>query len=389
MKFTKLALTLLCTTVLFCGCAKDNSIALKINDKPISKTEFYDDYNKIKNVQLKNLPKEMKKENSYPSLMIKREFLNGLIARELLVQEFEKRKITASEEEIKAQKDNLIKQVGSLETFNNLLKENGISEEKLNSDMMNEVRIEKLYQSIKKENVSDKEVEKFYRENKAKFDLPQRVKAAHILFKTGENEIRSAIVAADKDAKLSQEELDKKVKEEIVKVEKLVNEVRQKAVNNPKSFAQLAKEYSQDLVSAQQGGDLGYIVKEQVVPEFGEVAFKQKVGTISQPVKSQFGTHIIYVTDKVAAGVQPLSEVKADLKQYLTIQKKTQTMKQFVEGLKSKAKIEYVDQSLNPLSLERDIQEAITKQKELEQKASIPKSKLKILEKMKKENDKK
>lgn len=389
MKFTKLALTLLCTTVLFCGCAKDNSIALKINDKPISKTEFYDDYNKIKNVQLKNLPKEMKKENSYPSLMIKREFLNGLIARELLVQEFEKRKITASEEEIKAQKDNLIKQVGSLETFNNLLKENGISEEKLNSDMMNEVRIEKLYQSIKKENVSDKEVEKFYRENKAKFDLPQRVKASHILFKTGENEIRSAIVAADKDAKLSQEELDKKVKEEIVKVEKLVNEVRQKAVNNPKSFAQLAKEYSQDLVSAQQGGDLGYIVKEQVVPEFGEVAFKQKVGTISQPVKSQFGTHIIYVTDKVAAGVQPLSEVKADLKQYLTIQKKAQTMKQFVEGLKSKAKIEYVDQSLNPLSLERDIQEAITKQKELEQKASIPKSKLKILDKMKKENDKK
>ena len=389
MKFTKLALTLLCTTVLFCGCAKDNSIALKINDKPISKTEFYDDYNKIKNIQLKNLPKEMKKENSYPSLMIKREFLNGLIARELLVQEFEKRKITASEEEIKAQKDNLIKQVGSLETFNNLLKENGISEEKLNSDMMNEVRIEKLYQSIKKENVSDKEVEKFYRENKAKFDLPQRVKASHILFKTGENEIRSAIVAADKDAKLSQEELDKKVKEEIVKVEKLVNEVRQKAVNNPKSFAQLAKEYSQDLVSAQQGGDLGYIVKEQVVPEFGEVAFKQKVGTISQPVKSQFGTHIIYVTDKVAAGVQPLSEVKADLKQYLTIQKKAQTMKQFVEGLKSKAKIEYVDQSLNPLSLERDIQEAITKQKELEQKASIPKSKLKILDKMKKENDKK
>lgn len=389
MRFTKLALTLLCSTVLFCGCTKDNSIALKINDETISKKEFYDDYNRIKNAQLKNLPKEMKKEDGYPSLMIKREFLNGVIARELLVQEFEKRKITASEEEIKAQKENLIKQVGSLETFNNLLKENGISEEKLNSDMMNEVRIEKLYQSIKKENVSDKEVERFYKENKSKFDLPQRVKASHILFKTSENEIRSAIVAADKEAKLSQEELDKKVKEEIARIEKLVNEVRQKAVNNPKLFAQLAKEYSQDLGSAQQGGDLGYIVKEQVVPEFGEVAFKQKVGTISQPVKSQFGTHIIYVTDKVAAGVQPLSEVKADLKQYLAMQKKAQTMKEFVEGLKSKAKIEYVDQSLNPLNLERDIQGAIAKQKELEQKVGAPKSKLKKLDKLKKESDKK
>ena len=104
MKFTKLALTLMCACVLLCGCHKNSDIVLKINDKNITRGEFYGDYNKIKNVQLKQAPKELQGDNAYPALIIKDKFTNDVIVRELLNQEFDKRKITASDEEIKAKK---------------------------------------------------------------------------------------------------------------------------------------------------------------------------------------------------------------------------------------------------------------------------------------------
>ena len=96
MKFTKLALTFLCSAVLFCGCTKDSDAVIKINDQVVTKAEFYDDYNKIRNVQFKNAPREIQNETSYPSLALKDNYVNNLIVRKLLAQEFEKRKITAS-----------------------------------------------------------------------------------------------------------------------------------------------------------------------------------------------------------------------------------------------------------------------------------------------------
>ena len=144
MKFTKLALTLLSSAILFCGCTKDNSIAIKVNDKVITKSEFYDNYNKIKNAQLKYLPENLKKDNSYVVLSIKSKYVNDVIVNALLEEEFEKRKITASEEEIKTRIDQIIKQMGSKEAFDKAIKENGISQEKLNSDMANEVKTTKL-----------------------------------------------------------------------------------------------------------------------------------------------------------------------------------------------------------------------------------------------------
>lgn len=387
MKFTKIALGLLGCCILFCGCTKNTDAVIKINDKVISKAEFYDDYKRIKNVQLKNAPKEIQKDTSYAALSIKNRFVNDVIVRELLAQEFEKRKLTASEEEIKANKEKIIAQVGSLERFNNILKENNISEERLNSDMANEVKIDKLYSELNKNKITDTDALKFYKEHKSDFERPERVKASHILIDTNEEPIKKAIVDADKEGKLSQSEIDKKVKEEVAKAQALAEEVRQKALKNPKNFAQLAKEYSQDKGSAQNGGDLGYIIKEQVVPEFGEMAFSQKVGTVSPLVKSQFGTHIIYVTDKAAAGVQPFGEVKADLKTYLERQQKYETIQKLIEGLKASAKIEYIDSSLNPANLEKEIEKALPKQLEFEQRANAPKSKLKILDKFDKKKE--
>ena len=86
MKFTKIMLGLLCTTVLFCGCVKDNSAAIKINDKVITKSEFYDGFNKMKDLHFKNVSKELKAPDSYLVLSLKNKYVNDLIFRELLCQ---------------------------------------------------------------------------------------------------------------------------------------------------------------------------------------------------------------------------------------------------------------------------------------------------------------
>lgn len=382
MKFTKLALTLMCACVLLCGCHKNSDIVLKINDKNITRGEFYGDYNKIKNVQLKQAPKELQGDNAYPALIIKDKFTNDVIVRELLNQEFDKRKITASDEEIKAKKEQFIKQMGSVEQFNNIIRENGITEERLKQDMASEVKMEKLVKSLPKQKVTDTQAQKFYKENKFQFILPERVRVSHILIDTNEQSIRRIITDADKDAKLSQAEIDKKVKDEVLRKENLAKEVRQKAVSNPKKFSDLARQYSDDEVSAKQGGDLGFVTREQVVKEFGDAAFSQKINVVGPLVKSQFGEHIILVKDKAAGGVQPFSSVKEDIKMYLSEQAKYESVQKLIDGLKANAKIEYVDASLDPKALKKAIEEALPKQQRFERSQNAPKSKKKILEKM-------
>ena len=165
MKFKTLAATLLCSVALFCGCAKDTDVVLKVNDQTITRAEFYSDFDRIKNLQFKNAPKEIQKENSYPMLSLKDKYTNDVIIRTLLAQEFEKRKIQASEQEIKDKKAQIVAQIGSQEQFDNILKENGITQERLNSDMANEVKIDKLAAQVAPK-VSEKDVKKYYEDNK-------------------------------------------------------------------------------------------------------------------------------------------------------------------------------------------------------------------------------
>ena len=127
------------------------------------------------------------------------------------------------------------------------------------------------------------------------------------------------------------------------------------------------------------------VTKEQVVPEYSQAIFSTKVGTVCPLATSQFGTHIIYVKDKTKAGIQPFSIVKADLKRYLEMEQKQKTMQKLIEGLKSSAKIEYVDEKLNPENLKKEVDKALEKQIEAEMRAINPKTKSSFLDKFKKD----
>jgi len=103
-------------------------------------------------------------------------------------------------------------------------------------------------------------------------------------------------------------------------------------------FAALAKEKSKD-PGAAAGGDLGYFTKDQMVPEFAEVAFKMYPGQLSNPVKTQFGWHIIKVEDKRAKQPPEFEQVKDQIEAFLA--RKAQT--EFIAQLRQTAKIERLD----------------------------------------------
>ena len=116
-------------------------------------------------------------------------------------------------------------------------------------------------------------------------------------------------------------------------------------------FATLAKQKSKDPGAANSGGDLGWFTKSQMVPAFADAAFKLDKGQISDPVKTQFGWHVIEVLDKRVKPTPTFDQVKDQLKTYVARQAEAQ----LVDNLRKSAKIERLDQpaaapkpSLNP-----------------------------------------
>lgn len=127
-----------------------------------------------------------------------------------------------------------------------------------------------------------KSLEAAYTENFSKYNKPEEVKARHILIK-GE------------DAKA----LEK------------IKSIRQKV--NAKNFSEVAKKETEEDAGKNSGGDLGWFATGRMVPEFEKVAFSMNKGDISEPVKTQFGYHIIFVEDKKPAETKSLESVKTEL----------------------------------------------------------------------------
>lgn len=109
-------------------------------------------------------------------------------------------------------------------------------------------------------------------------------------------------------------------------------------------FAKVAAELSKDPGSGKEGGDLGWFTKDRMVPEFAEAAFKLKKGEVSEPVKSQFGWHVIKLEDKRTKPLPDFAAVKPQIDQYL--ERKAQ--QDLVLAMREKAKVERLDKPAAP-----------------------------------------
>jgi peptidyl-prolyl cis-trans isomerase C len=172
--------------------------------------------------------------------------------------------------------------------------------------------MEQLLQKAGKEALTDKAMHDVYDEAAKQMGQEQEVHARHILIR-----------AAAGDDKASKEAEDK-IKAIIVRLKK------------GEDFAKVASEATEDPSGKANGGDLGYFSKEQMVPEFSDTAFKLDKGQISEPVKTQFGWHVIKVEDKRVKPVPPFDEVKPQIENY--VQRKAQA--EMVTSLRASAKIE-------------------------------------------------
>jgi peptidyl-prolyl cis-trans isomerase C len=105
-------------------------------------------------------------------------------------------------------------------------------------------------------------------------------------------------------------------------------------------FAKVAAELSKDPGSGKEGGSLGWFGKDRMVPEFAEAAFRLKKGEVSEPVKSQFGWHVIKLDDRRTKPLPDFASVKPQIDQYL--ERKAQ--QDIVVALREKAKVERLDQ---------------------------------------------
>ena len=105
------------------------------------------------------------------------------------------------------------------------------------------------------------------------------------------------------------------------------------------NFAELAKKKSKD-PGASDGGDLGFFTKEQMVPEFSAVAFTLEPGKISDPVKSQFGWHVIKVEERRPIGVKSFEEMKQALQEKLYKEQLEHLTEQHVQSLRAQAVVE-------------------------------------------------
>ena len=156
-----------------------------------------------------------------------------------------------------------------------------------------------------------------------------------------EKDLKAQVEAAMAEKKAEAEKLSKELQADVSK------------------FPAYAKKYSEDPQSAKQGGDLGFFAKDKMVPEFAEAAFKAKPNSVSGAVKTQFGYHIIFVTDRRAAGVMPYEKVKSDIKDYLSNEQQIKALDKLTEAAKKKSKIEFVDDSYNPETINKKLHKQV------------------------------
>ena len=218
---------------------------------------------------------------------------------QVLVQQILEDKYDVSDKEIEAQFKTLKDQYG--DSFKDALAQSGLTEDALKDNIRFQLLQEKATKDVK---VSDKEIKAYYEK------ASQELNARHIL-------------VAD---------------------EKTANEVIEK-LKSGADFATVAKEYSTDKASAEKGGELGWFTVGSMVQEFSDAAYALKLNTISEPVKSEYGYHIIEVTDKRAIkDYGTLEEKKDEIKDTIAATK-GDFNKKMAELIKE-AKVEIKDKDL-------------------------------------------
>ena len=185
----------------------------------------------------------------------------------------------------------------------------------------NKALMEAVLAEESKTAASEPALRKIYDDATKQMGGQPEVHARHILFRVNDPNDKAASKAAED-----------KVKATIERIKK------------GEDFATLAKALTEDPSGKQDGGDLGYFTREQMVPEFSEVAFRLEKGQVSEPIKTQFGWHVLKVEDKRMREPPPFEKVREEIENFAA--RKAQV--ELVTKLRADAKIERLDNPAEP-----------------------------------------
>lgn len=240
-----------------------------------------------------------------------------LIDQHLVEKVLNTEAMTAEPAEIEEELQQFYASVGGPEGAKEFFDKAGVSEAELREDLGRAVKLKKYLRKKYGVDVTDEKAKAFYDENIARFKREEEVQASHILLKV------------EKDTPA----------EEVKKKEAKAKEVLKKAKAKDADFAALAAEFSEGPTNT-KGGDLGFFSRQRMVPAFSDAAFKAKPGEVVGPVKTDFGFHIIKVTDRRPEQTTPFEEVKGEIVRNLERTALRDAMEGLVKELRDKSKVE-------------------------------------------------
>jgi peptidyl-prolyl cis-trans isomerase SurA len=247
------------------------------------------------------------------------EALNTIVDEKLQLQEGKKRGLQVDDSAVEAAIKDIEKKNGLQEgQLAVMLESEGRSLESYKNHIRDQILLSKVvrFEMGSRVSISERKIAKYYHSNQKDFWESGKARVRHILILTEEG------LSADKK------------KEKYLLVKGILREVK-----GGKDFASAAKEYSED-ISSSEGGDVGFVEKGKMVPEFENAVYKMKVGEISDIVETEYGYHIIKV-DKILAGrTLPLKDVKNKIQFILSSKKQKSAYEEWMNELKKSAFIE-------------------------------------------------
>jgi parvulin-like peptidyl-prolyl isomerase len=250
---------------------------------------------------------------------LRKEAMDEMIEQELVRQAAEAKGIEVSATEVDQAIDEIRKPFNSTEEFERRIQSEGFTEQGYREHVERMIAAKKYLDEIRLAvaEVSDEELEQYYRDNEYRLTFPEQVRVRHVLLTwkpMGTTDDRAAI-----------REQMKPILE------------RARAGED---FAQLARELSDDYATKGNGGDTGLFKRGEMAPAFEAVAFALQPGEISDPVETPFGVHILKLEEHKEAYLLPLDEIREDLRDHVREERMEAAVEKEIERLREQGKIE-------------------------------------------------
>lgn len=275
----------------------------------------------------------IKARNLTQALQIQKQALNRLIETKLLLAKATDADRTAGKKTADLQITAAIENAGSADAFNQRLKANGLTETALRATIAQNATAEAVLQHELNVTVTDDEVKSYYDGHTADYEQPEMARVSHILIFTIDPLTRAALPA---DQQLARRK----------KADDLVRAARAGA-----DFVALARQYSEDPGSKENGGLLLPFPRGQMLREIEDAAFSLTNNQVSDVIITTSGYQIIKLLEKIPPRKVGYLAAIADIRQGLTQQKTAQLAPVYLDGLKKAAAVEILDPNLKPIAV--------------------------------------